>query len=78
MAEQHLTGRGLPSLRRAVAVQWDFEGPSHRRRWPLASVTFANQFGLRTGNCSSPVLCRHFAASLECPLQWNYVAWAGC
>ena len=43
-AEQHLIDWGLPSLRRAVAVQWDYEGPSHRQRWPLASVTFANQF----------------------------------
>ena len=31
-------------MRRAVAVQWDYEGPSHRQRWPLVSVTFANQF----------------------------------
>ena len=31
-------------MRRAVAVQWDYEGPSHRQRCPLASVTFANQF----------------------------------
>ena len=43
-AEQHLIDWGLPSLRRAVAVQWDYEGPSHRQRWPLVSVTFANQF----------------------------------
>ena len=31
-------------MRRAVAAQWEYEGPSHRQRWPLASVTFANQF----------------------------------
>ena len=43
-AEQHLIDWGLPSLRRTVAVHWDYEGPSHRQRWPLASVTFANQF----------------------------------
>ena len=30
------------------------------------------------GICTSPVLCRHFSASLECPLQWNYIAWAEC
>ena len=24
------------------------------------------------------MLYRHFSASLECPLQWNYIAWAEC
>ena len=77
MAEQHLTGWGLPSLRRAVAVQWDCNGPSHRRKWPLAPISFANRFGLRTGNCSLPVLSRHLTVTLACPLQWSFVAWAG-
>ena len=51
---QHLTGWGMPSLRRAVAVQWDPKTlPTvGSNPWRLA-ITPINRW-LITGNCSSP------------------------
>ena len=56
MAGQHLTGWGLPSLRRAVADQWDYEDPSHRRRQPVASNSTPIEQGLITRRLLSSVL----------------------
>lgn len=54
MAGQHLTDRGLPGLWRAVADQWDYSGPSHRRRQPVASNSTPVEQGLITRNCCLP------------------------
>lgn len=56
MAGQHLTGWGLPSLRRAVADQWDYNDPSHRRRQPVASNSTPIEQGLITRRLLSSVL----------------------
>ena len=57
MAGQHLTGWGLPSLRRAVAGQWDAMIPPTDRRQPQAPELTPISSGLLTGNCCLPMLC---------------------
>ena len=57
VAGQHLTGWGLPSLRRAVAGQWDAMIPPTDRRRPKAPELTPISSGLLTGNCRLPVLC---------------------
>ena len=69
MTGQHLTGRGLPSLRRAVADQWDYDDPSHRRRQPVASELTPIHSDLELVTAVSRVGSVAGTAALKCPLQ---------
>ena len=72
MAYRCLTDWGLPSLRRAVTDQWVTVIPTHRRRQPVAPVSYAN---LITRNCCLPCCAvADWIATLEYPLQGERAA----
>ena len=56
VAGQHLTGSGLPSMRRAVADHWDTKIPPDRRRQPVASNHSPNRLDLSIVTATSRVV----------------------
>ena len=74
MAGQHFTGWGLPSFRRAVAVQWDAKIPPTVGNSPWRHALRQLSIDLKPVTTASRVVSTP-KATLECPLQVLGMGW---